>query len=82
MNTKTSPVTLSERALFARVSRALWRRERLILRRCDERSQWFGDLGRYYCTNENMHIAGPHIGDLEETARGLRVLQPHESLAE
>lgn len=70
---------VSERALFARVSRALYRRDGFILRRCAERSRWFWDLGRFYAINESKHIRHADI-DLEEFAKELGVMKPNEAL--
>jgi hypothetical protein len=37
--------------------------------------------GCYFLT-ENNHVCGPHMDDLEDHARTIGVLQPHEAMVE
>lgn len=74
-------VPVSERALFARVARAL-EKDGEILRRCRSDSRWINDLGRYYTVQQSPSnsISRMHL-DLEREARELQLLRPSEQLA-
>lgn len=76
---KAMPFEVTERAIFARLSRRLGH-EGLIIRKCRENSQWFEDLGRYYVIDSNNHLKHTHL-DLEEFAREQECLSKQESLS-
>lgn len=77
--------SLSERAVFARVSRRL-NREGLFLHRCPFNSRYFSELGRYYETNERNHICGTRWLtskiDLLDYAKELGVVDQGAEMAE
>ncbi len=72
-----SPV--SARAIQQRINRKLAARGE-TLKKCPVKSQWFSDLGGYYCVNTNHnHLTSTHI-DLEEMGRELGVLAEWETV--
>jgi hypothetical protein len=68
---------VSERALFARLSRAL-EKEGVTLKKCRSDSRWYRDFGDYYSVCGNA-VRDTHIS-LEDWARRMEVLQPWEIL--
>ncbi len=79
---KTAPVEVvrvpvSERAVFARLSRKLWSEKSLVLKRCKPTSRWFEELGRYYAVNAQSGVECTHQ-DLESWAREEGILRPFE----
>ncbi len=77
---KATKVMLSERAVFARVDRALVKRRETI-RRCREDARGFHDLGRYYTVDTDINAVTHKGFELESFARKLGVLQPYEAMA-
>lgn len=77
MNTK---VTISERALFARINRKL-KKNGEQLHRCRRGSRWFNEMGPYYIVDTKSNVV-THCGfyNLEERARNLNVLKNFEQL--
>ena len=74
--------SVSERALFARVQRALFRQQQCHLRRSREGSKLAWNLGCYYAIDGQRYlVARTHI-DLAMVARELGVLQSHERLSD
>jgi hypothetical protein len=74
-------VPVSERALFARINRAL-AKDGEGLRRCRRNSRAWPELGDYYVINVNKNwITGKQI-DLEGYGRELKVLADFEELSE
>jgi hypothetical protein len=74
-------ITVSERALFARLKRHL-AKEGEYLRKCPQQSRWFNELGEYYTVNLSSNfITAKHIS-LEQWARECGVLKGYEELAE
>lgn len=73
---RKKPVT--ERALFARLSRRL-AKDGEILKKCRFDSRWYNDFGSYYTVNQFNAISATHM-DLEDWARELGVMQPWERL--
>lgn len=67
-------ISISDRALLARVNRRLAKQdEPSLVRVCREDSRCFNDFGRYYATNYSNHLVASHI-DLEEWARELKAI--------
>ena len=78
---KREKVPVSERAVFARVDRAL-RQQGKALRRCRPTSRAFAELGRYYIINtDRAWIDTTHV-DLQTFARKTWALGPEEELVE
>jgi len=78
MSTK-SKVKVSERTLFARVSRKLAEDE-ITLRRCDKKSPLFSELGEIYEIDTGTEVVlGKHI-NLGEYAKALGLIKPNEIL--
>jgi hypothetical protein len=65
---------VSEIALFHRVRRKLIRSEALVLRKCDERSRSFSELGLYFAVDLYRNVVEQTHIDLEGMARDLKVL--------
>ena len=72
---ETNPV--SERALVARINRAL-AKQRQALRRCREDARGFNDLGAYYLLDGNT-VIDTHV-NIETLGRKLNVLGVGETL--
>ena len=51
--------TITERALFARVARKLYREEGVFLHRRRWNAPYFNDTGRYYCSDSRNCICNP-----------------------
>jgi len=76
-----SKVKLSERTLFARVSRKL-AEDDITLRRCDKNSPLYSELGDIYEVDTGTEVVlGKHI-HLLEYAKALGLIKPNEILAE
>ena len=76
---KNQQVPISERALFARINRAL-AKEGETLRRCRPDSRWSNELGYYYALDISRNaITSKHV-DLEDWGREMGVLKPYEKL--
>jgi hypothetical protein len=73
------PVYITERALFARLRRALIREQGLHLHRCRWDSRWLPDTGRYYAADARSWIQ-ERSDDLEGWAKEMGVLRPGEQL--
>jgi len=72
-------VPVSERALVARIDRAMAKNGE-TLKRCREDSRWFNELGRYYTVNVSINgITDKHV-DLEKLGRKMGVLSEYETL--
>ena len=78
---KRQKVKVSERALFARVDRALNKDEER-LRRCRVGSRSYHELGDYYTINWRGNWIASKDVDLERLARELGVLKDYEELAQ
>ncbi|CRI63748.1 conserved hypothetical protein [Thiocapsa sp. KS1] len=78
MTTEERKKPVSERALFARLSRRL-AKDGDILKKCRFDSRWYGDFGNYYIVDSRNAISATHV-DLEGWAREMGVLQPWERL--
>ncbi|MGR4869689.1 hypothetical protein ACIPRI_12575 [Variovorax sp. LARHSF232] len=72
---------VSERALAARVDRALAREYGHRLRRIRWGASAQADLGRYYSVDMHCNSIGFMHIDLEDMARQLGALQPEEQMA-
>ena len=77
---KAKQVPVSERALFARSSRAI-AKDDLILRRCRENSRGYRELGRYYTVMTRTNGIGDKDLDLVTYGRKVGALKPFECLA-
>lgn len=78
------PMKISERALFARVSRKL-AHDNLFLHRCKEGSRLFYNLNcaRYYCTDDRNSITGYSFrstSELLDYGKELAVVRADEAL--
>ena len=69
---------VSERALEARVKRAL-QKEGKLLRKCREDSRFYNELGDYYIVGENNFIQAQHC-NLEKLAKEMELLKDYEAL--
>ena len=78
MAIKTTKVPVTERALFARLSRAL-KKEGQILRRCRAGTNGHQELGDYYVIGESNVVSAKHV-DLAEWAKESGVLKEYEKL--
>ena len=75
----TGKKTVSERAVIARINRAL-AKDGEALRKTRADSRWISDLGYYYIIDTNLNtITAQHLS-LSELARELNVLKPWEAL--
>lgn len=73
----TGKKTVSERAVIARINRAL-AKDGEALRKTRNDSRWLNDLGHYYIIDANLNtITAQHIS-LSELGRELNVLKPWE----
>jgi hypothetical protein len=79
--TKAPKVSVSARAVLARVNRKL-AAEGSVLRRCRQSSRSYSKLGDYYMVNLNSNDIFKMECELEEEARELGVLGEWEVLAE
>lgn len=72
---------VSERALIARINRALKREDDLAqLKTCREDSRAYSTCGRYYIVDHSRNtITATHV-DLENLGRELGVLADHEEV--
>ncbi len=71
-------MNVTMRALLKRINRQLRKEGQAIRTTRGERCR--GDLGNYYCTEENRLVA-QHV-DPEEWGRELGVLAPHERVGQ
>ena len=78
---KHEKVTVTERALFARINRVI-AKENSILCRCREDSRDFFTLGRYYVIDTKVNCIFRKQVDLEGFGREKKVLKPFERLAD
>ena len=74
-------VKLSERAVLARVNRALAKEDEII-RICREDSRWHPELGRFYSVDLSQNVIMSKHVDLEKWARELKVMKPYEILVD
>lgn len=81
MKMKAPKVSVSARAVLARVNRKL-AAEGSVLKRCRQSSRNYDDLGDYYMVNLNSDGIFKVQCELEEEARELGVLGEWEVLAE
>lgn len=66
---------VSDRAVYQRASRKLWRDDRLILR--TRRTGPYSDqLPRFYLVNDSNHVVGPGWDSLRELAADLGLPLP------
>jgi len=73
-------VPVTERALFARLSRTL-KKEGKKLHRCRRDSRWFNDMGPYYTVDiDSNSVIDRGLSNLEERAREEGVLKPFEQM--
>ncbi len=72
-------VKVSERAIVARISRAL-AKEGEALRRCRRDSRSYSTLGDYYVIDINRNFVTSTDIDLEKWAREMKVLQAWEEM--
>lgn len=73
---------VSERALIARINRALAKEnDDRVLRKCREDSRSFRDLGHYYVVDISRNSIIDHHIEIEEMGRQWRVLKSWEELA-
>ena len=73
--------TVSERAVFHRLNRAL-AREGQILRQCRGDSPGYRELGNYYCVDLNTNfVCAKHV-PLEAWARDFSVLRENEVITD
>ena len=79
MVTEKKPVT--ERALLARINRAL-RVSGRVIKATREDSPAFRQTGRYYLLDLGANGIIGHDVDLERFARGMSVIHPHEMMIE
>ncbi len=79
MKSKAEKVQVSERAIFARLSRVM-EKDGSILRRCREDSRGFDFLGRYYAVDAYRNTVDATKIDLEHSAREAGVLRDYEQL--
>lgn len=77
MAQKESHVTITERALFARLNRSL-KKEGKILRRCRQDTGGHAELGDVYCVDIERNLVEAKHVDIEEWARESKVLQAWE----
>ena len=80
MAKKEQKVSVSERAIVARLRRAL-EKEGKILRKCREDHRDFGELGGYYCVSSANVVVDKDI-PIESWARELGILKPYEVIGE
>jgi hypothetical protein len=73
-------VAVSERALFARIDRAL-RKEGETLRRCRPDSRSYYELGDYYVIDVSINGVVSKDVDLGRMAKSLGLLKAYERLA-
>jgi hypothetical protein len=78
-NEQTVPV--SERALAARINRALAKQGQ-TLRRCRADSRWHRELGDYYAIDVDRNTCADTDIDLEALGREMGVLREFEKLAD
>ncbi len=76
---KKRTVPVSERALYARINRALQHKGQM-LRRLREGTRAFAQLGRYYVLDLDRNLVIWDHTDIEAVARELNVMEPQESL--
>lgn len=82
---KKTGVPVSERALFARINRALAREDVHYpseLKRCRRNTRAFLEFGRYYILDTQYGGIHPSNIYLEDYGREMGVLADHEYLAE
>jgi hypothetical protein len=73
-------VQVTERAIFARLSRKL-KKEGQTLHRCRRDSRWFNDMGPYYTVDIGSNsVVDRGFSDLDEWAREIGVLKPYEQM--
>ena len=72
-------VKLSERAVLARVNRALAKNDE-ILRICRKDSRGHLELGRFYSVDLSRDVVKSKGVDLEKWAREMKVMKPYETL--
>jgi hypothetical protein len=77
--TKAPKVPVTERALFARVSRAL-AKDGLVLKRCRADSRWSAELGYYYTVDATRNLIDSKHIDLVQWAREMKLLAEYEEL--
>jgi hypothetical protein len=71
-------VPVTERALFARLSRKL-KKEGQTLHRCRRDSRWFNDMGPYYTVDiDSNSVIDRGLSKLEVWGREVGVLKPYE----
>jgi len=78
---KVEKVALSERALFARISRAV-QKDDMLLRRCRKDSRDYHNLGDYYTVLLSSSGIAHRDIDLEDYGREVGALKPYECLAD
>ncbi len=78
---KKQLVTVSERALLARVNRQLLKKSQQLLRCPPNNINAMRELGRFYIVNLHGSVECQHQ-DLEDIAKDLGVIKPYEKLAE
>lgn len=68
-------------AVYRRLKRALFQ-QGTTLHKCRPNSRWWHDLGDYYSASiSTSGINGTHL-DVVEMAREMRLIGPHEAVAE
>jgi hypothetical protein len=76
----TTSITVNERALFARVNRAL-AKEGERLHRAREGTRAYNDVGRYYVVDLQTNSIAAKDCDLEALAKDMKLLAEWEKLA-
>jgi hypothetical protein len=72
-------ITLTERALFARLSRAL-SKEGKALRRCRQDTRNHNELGDVYCVNTEKNLVEAKHIDIVKWAREMKILKAWEKV--
>lgn len=76
----TTAIPVSERALIKRINRSL-RRNFEQLKKCQENSRHFNDLGSFYVVDQRNNLFVERHVDIEEFGRETGVLKTNEKLA-
>lgn len=76
----TQQVSVTERALLARLTRAL-AKDGEILRKCRADSRWYHDLGDYFIVDVTMNTIIQKNVDLTELGREKGLLKQYEQVA-
>lgn len=75
----TTAIPVSERALIKRINRSL-RRNFEKLKKCQEKSRCFNDLGSFYVVDQRNNLFVERHVDIEAFGRDIGVLKTNEML--